>query len=63
MQAPPANAEKFSSTEGKLGFRGRRPTDLPDDLIFRNRVKPSNEKYFSFPEAQISCISSPSRRR
>jgi hypothetical protein len=29
------------------------PPDLPDGLIFRNRVKPPREKYFAFPETQI----------
>jgi hypothetical protein len=34
------------------GARG----DLPDDLIFQNRVKPCQEKYFSFSEMQITCM-------
>jgi hypothetical protein len=36
-------------------------TDLPVGLIFRNRVKPSNQKYFAFPEAQIGRMVAPSR--
>src|SRR6266481_297655 len=30
-------------------------------LIFRNRVKPRNQKYFPSPPTQIRCISKPSR--
>jgi hypothetical protein len=30
-------------------------------LIFRNRVKPRNQKYFPSPPTQIRCISEPSR--
>src|SRR5258706_16300641 len=30
-------------------------------LIFRNRVKPRNQKYFASPLTQIRCISKPSR--
>jgi hypothetical protein len=39
---------------------------LPDNLIFRNRVKPSSEKYFAFPEMKIGlyrCSSRPDRGR
>jgi hypothetical protein len=39
-------------------------TDLPDGQItrlFRNDVKPSSEKYFSFPESGLSPIVRPSR--
>jgi hypothetical protein len=32
---------------------------LPDGLIFRNRVKPSLEKYFAFSEARISRMVRP----
>jgi len=43
------------------GLHEKRRTDLPDDLIFRIRVKPSEEKYFSFSETQIRCMDTPSR--
>ena len=33
--------------------RSRTQTDLPDELIFRNRVKPSIEKYFALSEGRI----------
>ena len=34
-------------------------TDLPVGLIFRNRVNPLREKYFSFSEPQITCMAGP----
>ena len=37
------------------------PTDLPDGLIFRNRVKPSLEKYFALSEYKSVVGSPPSR--
>ena len=48
-----------------------RPCDFPEPiqqvcptgkslLIFRNRVKPRNQKYFASPLTQIRCISKPS---
>ncbi|HEX5314563.1 MAG TPA: hypothetical protein VFX38_06645, partial [Gammaproteobacteria bacterium] len=37
--------------------------DLPDVLIFRNRVKPVIEKDFAFPETEIRCMYPPSRLR
>jgi hypothetical protein len=38
-------------------IRGVEPTDLPDDLIFRIRVTPVREKYFSsaFPKYMLLC--------
>jgi hypothetical protein len=43
-----------------LSSNAFRPTDLPDVLIFRIRVKSSHQKYFAFTEARIRCMSAPS---
>ena len=40
-------------------FQSVTPTDLPDGLIFRIRVKPCHEKYFAFTEMQITCMTLP----
>jgi hypothetical protein len=43
-----------------IGLRQINPTGK-SLLIFRNRVKPRNQKYFASPPTQIRCISKPSR--
>jgi hypothetical protein len=42
-------------------FQSIAPTDLPDGLIFRIRVKRPRKKYFAFTEIEIGLYAAPSR--